>query len=62
MISKYRERTLKKYLSKAAEKIQHNRHAPNENFRIGIPCGKGTNVSPKKLCGNWGILEKLNYE
>lgn len=62
MISKYREKTLKKYLSKAAEKIQYNIHSPNEYFRIGIPCGKGTNVSPQKLCGNWGILEKLNYE
>ena len=47
MISKYREKTLKKYLNKAAEKIQHNRHSPNENFRIGILCGKGTNVSQK---------------
>ena len=58
MISKYRERTLKKYLSKVAEKIQYNKRSPNKYFRIGIPCGKGTNVSQKKLCGNWEILEK----
>ena len=59
MISKSRERTLRKYLNKAAEKIQHNRHAPNENFRIGIPCGKGTNVSPQKIMWKLGNIGKI---
>ena len=59
MILKSRERTLKKYLSKAAEKIQYNRHSPNENFRIGIPCGKGTNVSPKKIMWKLGHIGKI---
>lgn len=59
MISKYREKTLKKYLSKAAEKIQYNRHSPNEYFRIGIPCGKGTNVSPQKIMWKLGNIGKI---
>ena len=59
MISKHREKTLKKYLSKAAEKIQYNRHSPNEYFRIGVPCGKGTNVSPKKIMWKLGNIGKI---
>lgn len=59
MISKYRENTLKKYLNKAAEKIQYNRHSPNEYFRIGVPCGKGTNVSPQKIMWKLGNIGKI---
>ena len=45
---------------KSAEIIRkkNHRNSPNEYFRIGEPCGKGTNVSQEKLCGNWEILER----
>lgn len=45
---------------KAEDKIRqkYHRKSPNEYFRIGEPREKGTNVSQKKLCGNWDILEK----
>lgn len=50
---------VQKYL-KAADNIRkkYKRHSPNEYFRIGIPCGKGTNAPQNKLCGNWEILDK----